>query len=412
MGGLSKKLGQQNNMTSGQLQMAQQPVTEAGFNTQNIIGLQQAPVLSQTDLQNIRETKMEARNEYIGHENNNFGLKKPNVPNGLQYPDSEMSSLVVEKIWRIVCLKNLHSFYTQQELQNLTDRACRHDYKILKQQWNLPTFDMTVDLSILGLYNIILLADDSGSMKTREPTEDNITRWELLKIISKTISFWATLMDSDGIEVRFLNSKYEGNCICTQQEVDVLFNQVREPSGGTPIGEVIEFKILNGLVAPFLTRSQKLDKPVLVLTITDGEPTNKQAVINAILKCKEMCSKSHYGENAMAFSFAQVGHDENATNYLAEIDTHPIIGHLIDCTSEFNVEQKECGPNFTEAVWVVKTMIGAIDPAYDQADEGCTQSNVTNNNSNFYQNGQCTINGGNTQEQMMYKQQNKEFGFF
>jgi hypothetical protein len=42
---------------------------------------------------------------------------------------------------------------------------------------------------------------------------------------------------------------------------------------------------------------------------------------------------------------------------------------LVDCTSEFSIEQSQCGQGFTEAVWVVKLMIGAVDPSYDLADE-------------------------------------------
>ncbi len=33
------------------------------------------------------------------------------------------------------------------------------------------------------------------------------------------------------------------------------------------------------------------------------------------------------------------------------------------------MEKQECGPNFTESVWLIKLLIGAIDPSYDQADE-------------------------------------------
>lgn len=68
---------------------------------------------------------------------------------------------------------------------------------------------MTINLEILGLYDIIIFADDSGSISTREPKEDNMSRFEILKNVIETIGFWTTLLDPDGIVVRFFNSSIE-----------------------------------------------------------------------------------------------------------------------------------------------------------------------------------------------------------
>lgn len=114
---------------------------------------------------------------------------------------------------------------------------------------------------------------------------------------------------------------------------------------------------------------------VLVITMTDGEPDSKPDVVNAITECLKKARASHYGEHAVAFSFAQIGSASQAADWLGEIDKDTTIGHLIDCTSEFHAEKAECeraypGINFTESTWLVKSMIGAVDPEYDQADEG------------------------------------------
>lgn len=382
--GLGKKLGQLNKATDQQLASAALPVAEGGFNKMNLSTLPPSAPLTAKDISDISQVASEAHSDYVGKEHNTSGLVKPTVPTGTQYPNYEINKLVVEKMWRIICLKRLHAFYTQEQLQTLVNRACRHDYVALMKMYNLPTIDMTVDLSVLGLYDIVLLADDSGSMDTFEKKEE-MTRYELLKEVLKTIGFWASLLDADGVVLRFLNSNMEGNGLSSSKEVDDIIKKV-SPSGCTPTGESIETKILDKMVLPFL-KSGELGRPVLVITITDGFPYRqytddkdanikiaKQRVVDAILRCKNECTKSKYGENAMAFSFAQVGSDVEATEYLGEIDTHKDVGHLIDCTSEFSIEQKECGPEFTEAVWVVKLMIGAVDPAYDAADEGGTVS--------------------------------------
>lgn len=208
------------------------------------------------------------------------------TPNGPEYPNYEISALVVEKMWRIVCLKELQSFYTQQQLQTLVDRACKHDYRTLMNTWELPTIDMTVDLAVLGLYDIVLFLDDSGSMETFEPKE-NMSRFSILSEVVKTIGFWASLMDSDGVVVRFFNSNVEGNGVSSLAEIQSLFQTVK-PSNSTPMGEELDNKIFSKVVNPYLSTGT-LNRPVIVVTITDGIPNNEQRVIDTIKKCKDAC---------------------------------------------------------------------------------------------------------------------------
>jgi hypothetical protein len=365
--GLGKKLGQFNQTTEQQLQFASAPVAEAGFNSDNIPHLQPS-AMSNLEVQQVRQLTAEAAmDSQISNQNIQTNLRKPDVPIGQAYPNKDVSKLVVEKMWRIISLRRLHNFYTQEKLQTLVNRACKHDYKILMSAWNLPTIDMAVDLAVLGLYDIVILGDDSGSMATTEPTEDNMSRWEILKNVMQTIGFWAILMDADGIVIRFLNSEVEANGVSTMQEINQIFSSVR-PRGGTPIGEKITQKVFNAIAEP-LGRRNELERPILLITLTDGIPDSEQAVMNGIKSCKNFFSSTKYGEFAMAFSFAQIGTDKNATEFLGRLDKDAIIGKLIDCTSEYSIEKKECGPGFSEAVWVVKSMIGAVDPSYDEADE-------------------------------------------
>jgi hypothetical protein len=364
--GLGKKLGQLNSTTSAHVDGAQAPIADRGFNVQNIPSLNPVPV-THNDVTQMHQLVHETRSDYQSIQQNPYNLQKPSIPTGAEYPNIDISSLVVEKMWRIVCLKKLYAFYSQESLQNLVNRACRHDYKTLMVQWGLPTLDMTLDLAVLGLYDIIIFGDDSGSMGTEEPKEDNLTRWEILKQVVKTIGFWSSLMDADGVVIRFINSMAEGNGVSNSAEIDSIFRTVR-PSGNTPLGEQLDKKIISKIIIPVI-RSQEIQRPVLILNITDGVPNSKEDVKKTILNCRNFCASTKYGENAVAFSFAQIGTDKNATDYLGQLDTDVQVGHLIDCTSEFSIEKEECGQGFTEAVWVVKLMIGAVDPAYDSADE-------------------------------------------
>ena len=78
--------------------------------------------------------------------------------------------------------------------------------------------------------------------------------------------------------------------------------------GTTPLGTNLDRKVLGPLVVG-PARSSQLRKPVLVITITDGEPTgeSKDAVRSVITNAKRGLQNGPLGPGAVAFQFAQVG---------------------------------------------------------------------------------------------------------
>lgn len=70
-----------------------------------------------------------------------------------------------------------------------------------------------------------------------------------------------------------------------------------------------------------------------------------------------------------SIEFAQVGDDLKAQKFLEELDNHPVIGSLVDCTSNFEAEQAEMmrksGVNLDPSMWIVKLLMGPIDTSYD-----------------------------------------------
>jgi hypothetical protein len=360
--GLGSKLEALNKETSKCIKNANEPISKSGFNAKNL-SLEEPENMTSNEIKNVENMYTKIYNNIITIAH----LQYPHIPEN-QDPNKQMiNKLIVAKMWRIICIKNLQNFYTQESLQNLVNYVCMHDYRMIMKKWNINSMESALDLSILGLYNIILFVDDSGSMSTIEPKEDKMSRWDILKQVLKTISFWSTLMDDDGIDVRFFNSQYEGNNITNDDSVNEMFEKIR-PSGGTPMGHQMINKLFNPFIYRFLN-AQQLNKPVLIITITDGCPDNREDVVRAITECSNKFRNSKYGENGIAFSFAQIGSDVGAQKWLSIIDQDKYIGHLIDCTSEFNMEKEECGPDFTESSWIIKLLIGAIDPDYDLADE-------------------------------------------
>ena len=85
-------------------------------------------------------------------------------------------------------------------------------------------------------------------------------------------------------------------------------------SGTTPLGTNLDRKVLQPLViGP--ARSSQLRKPVLVIVITDGEPTGepRDAVRSVIVNSKRFLEQGPLGPGAVAFQFAQV------TNFFPDI---------------------------------------------------------------------------------------------
>ncbi|KAI8924627.1 hypothetical protein BC831DRAFT_464410 [Entophlyctis helioformis] len=181
-----------------------------------------------------------------------------------------------------------------------------------------------------------------------------------------------TLFDDDGIQVRFMNSpSVQGDNIRTSQQAADLLQRVSF-SGMTPLGTRFNERVLQPLVLqPAL--AGRLNKPVLAIVITDGEPTRepRDALANGILAAMQALGRTPYGSGALAVQIGQVGNDQKAQQFLAFMDNDPAIGHMIDCTSNYEVESAEFeakGVPMSPEVWLLKLCVGAIDRGYDDMD--------------------------------------------
>lgn len=166
-----------------------------------------------------------------------------------------------------------------------------------------------------------------------------------------------------------MNSHLEGNNVSSEEQARDLVDRV-DFGDTTPLAGSLRNKILGPLVY-----SRNLNKPLLVIIITDGQPTDN-ASGDFQRHIKEV--KTHFGGRGMvAFQIAQVGNDPDAQAFLASLDTDPTIGGLIDCTSNFELEGKEFkqdpqsgGNSLTRELWYTKLLLGSIDKTYDKKDEG------------------------------------------
>ncbi|OJD27477.1 hypothetical protein ACJ73_01135, partial [Blastomyces percursus] len=234
--------------------------------------------------------------------------------------------------------KNLHGMYPPNSpvLDQIASRVTTQIDQLCAT-WRVPR-EVGQDILKLALFDVILYIDDSGSMQFEEGGE----RIKDLKLILSRVTYAATLFDDDGIQIRFMNSDVKGDNIRNEQQIEHLISTIRF-SGLTPMGSSLRAKVLEPLViAP--AKAGQLKKPVLVITITDGQPAGERngAVSDAIrFAVSELRALPQYGPGAISFQFAQVGNDLKAREFLSKLDEEPGIGELIDCTSNFEVEQDE-----------------------------------------------------------------------
>ncbi|KAI4223535.1 MAG: hypothetical protein L6R36_005355 [Xanthoria steineri] len=237
------------------------------------------------------------------------------------------------------------------------------------------------DLVKLALYDIILYigSDNSGSM-----TYEHGKRIDDLRKIMKMVVNISMLFDEDGISIRFMNGWSSNPAmdgvdmrrldnIKDEQMIQHIVDRIQY-TGLTPLGTELRNKVIDPMVlGP--ARSGQLKKPVLVITITDGSPTDGEGVVQSVIQyaSNELSRMPHCGPGAVAFQFAQVGNDQAARAWLAELDSDPRVGHLVDCTSNLENEQEEFNKHSTlalgEELWTVKMLLGSIDPTYDFKDE-------------------------------------------
>ncbi|WVR07881.1 hypothetical protein IAU60_004924 [Kwoniella sp. DSM 27419] len=257
--------------------------------------------------------------------------------------------------------QHLQAFYPPGSLDSVAQRVVQSGaLQQLAANWKLPV-ELASDLVKIALFDVVVLVDDSGSMSF----EQNGERIEDLKMILGKIAFACALFDYDGIQVRFLNSQLQGNNINSEQAALSLVQQVKF-SGLTPLGTSLDQKILQPLLlGP--ARQGSLQKPLLVIAITDGAPAGEPSdkIASVIKNANTELQRSRYGADAVSYQLSQ--------EFLTSLDSHPQIGALIDQTMDYEYEQEQMkqktGEELSPEMWIMKLLLGPIDTSYDSKDE-------------------------------------------
>ena len=199
--------------------------------------------------------------------------------------------------------------------------------------------------------------------------EENGERINDLHLILSRAVFAATLFDTTGIDLRFMNWKPPQNemhildNIASEDGVNRLIGTPNQPgpvnfSGLTPLGTELRSQVIDPMIIR-KARSGELKKPVLVIIVTDGQPAGEQrdTLKRTIQYCRDEMHRTRtpsglpdrmghklpslgFGEMPVSFQIAQVGNDEPARKFLGELDADRELGHLVDCTSSMIPRRK------------------------------------------------------------------------
>ena len=224
-------------------------------------------------------------------------------------------------------------------------------------------------LQMLHGFKIVFIFDDSGSMSTvldDSPlnSKGNLMkarRWDELQYYSNISIEIASLFNPNGCDVFFLNRGVVRN-VKTSRDLQGHFQN--PPSGFTPLRDTFNNVINDNYEA---SRERKL----LVIILTDGEPTDAYGRKSEVAEFKR-CLKERQPINNIFVTIVACTDDDNAISYLDRWDRE--IKHL-DVVDDFRNERdqirriKGSRYGFSYGDYVVKSLIGSIDPELDRVDE-------------------------------------------
>lgn len=182
-----------------------------------------------------------------------------------------------------------------------------------------------------------------------------------------------TAHDADGIDIYFLNKTDSSTFrnVTSLDAVNKIFGQV-SPTGWTPTG-----KRLDDIIGPYLktleraratTQPQpqpqpKKIKPLNIIVITDGSPTDSRLLENVIVDAATRLDALDAPGWQIGVQFFQVGGDESATKALVILDDHLKAVHSI----RDMVDTVPWNPKSVfDGAFILKVVTGAVNRRLDR----------------------------------------------
>lgn len=178
-----------------------------------------------------------------------------------------------------------------------------------------------------------LILDKSGSMSTTD--QGGKSRWAAVQESTLAIARKCEQLDPNGITVYTFAGKFKRYEEVTSAKVDQIFLE-NDPMGTTNLAGVLQDAFQKYFDRKAKGQVQGSGETMIV--VTDGEPDDRRAVIETIVKATQ---KMDHDEE-LALSFVQIGHDTNATAFLKALDNQlEGVGAKFDICDTITIEDME-----------------------------------------------------------------------
>lgn len=223
-------------------------------------------------------------------------------------------------------------------------------------------------MQLLQGFKVAFIFDDSGSMKAslddsplnKAGSLMKASRWDELRYFADISLEIASVFDTNGSDVHFLN-KGLFERIHHAQQLEPQFQQ--GPGGYTPLTDTF-----NAVLSQ--NRQELVEKKLLVIIVTDGQPTDRSGSTDISGFKNTLMARSPIDK--IFVTIVACTDDDSCIEYLDKWDRQ--IRNL-DVVDDYRSERQQIrkiqGRNaqFSYGDYLVKSLIGSIDPNLDRQDE-------------------------------------------
>ena len=210
-------------------------------------------------------------------------------------------------------------------------------------------------LSVAGA-DIVVVADDSGSMGAVANYVTRSTRWTELRDTLQKLAHMLLVVDhTDGFHIQFLNDP-TWHEIRSGSQVETLFYG-RQPKGRTPLATRLR-PLLSGAWHP---KGHGAETDLILLIMTDGEPSDC-----SFSELRQLVGQK--SPKVFCTFMMCTEEDDVVEQYNKSLDRLP----GVDITDDYVSEKKEVeklGNKLSYYKWMAKAVLGGKMPKYDHMDE-------------------------------------------
>ncbi|MDJ0580449.1 VWA domain-containing protein [Crocosphaera sp.] len=157
-----------------------------------------------------------------------------------------------------------------------------------------------------------LMIDKSSSMATSDGP-DGKTRWQIAQESTLALADKCEEIDPDGITVYVFSGAFKRYDNVTSDKVTKVYEE-NQPMGQTDLASVLQDAFEDYFKRKEAGTAKANGETFLI--ITDGEPTDRKAVISLIMDAAQKVDR----EDELGISFIQVGTDKDATRFFKALD--------------------------------------------------------------------------------------------